>query len=1232
MRCDIHGGGNSLRAWAAMSLLAMLFSGGCDDSGGNCIDRGECECISGEDCPEGEDCINGECSRLIPPAPPKKGFGEACVRDSECVSGHCLPLGPGNGGVCTRRCEEQDCPQGWQCKRHVPPDARGAIDLCVQEIGNKLCHSCSVSAQCNAIGDYCLEVDGQFVCALDCNREECPQGYICSDVEVPGGFTRQCLPRGGSCDCSELTIGLTRPCSVSNEHGSCYGLQTCEQAQPVPDWGSCDAGMPQQETCNGADDDCDGLIDAEDPSVDVSGLPDDPPYPNCRKGSDSGDCTGLWVCVLGEDGEFEWQCGATDPENEVCNGRDDNCDGIADDPFIDEQGRYVHVEHCGGCGGDCRVMVPNLLTDENGQVVEDAVTCQVRAGKPVCVPRLCQPGTYAFPEYAPVTCAELISSACQPCGQNADCRISSDICVNVGEDPGTFCAQSCDPAAPYYGCSGEIGAQSCCPDNYTCESSHGGLYCVPLALSCTCNADREGDVRSCILSGAGSQMCQGEQLCLRQADGNFAWGECLPSDVVVEVCDGLDNNCDGNIDEGFVDENGVYFTDEHCAQCNVNCLARWDAEIQHAIGGCVEEDGELGCRIVACTSEELDGLGTCRTDGDCPQDAYCDSVYHHCLDSTPGECPGGICGTPCAGDDDCAHLGDGYECNQETSSCSVVIQFADLNDEEADGCECPGLAASDRDEPDVSSSFPLPGEAYVDRNCDGIDGELDEALFVWSGTDQSNGTREHPYATINQALAAFDPQVHEHILVAAGYYQENIELIEGIRLHGGYSSDFGDRDIVLYPSIIRGTEPDQADGTPGTVHASGIGNSRTVLNGFTIHGYDVNRPATAGQPGNSSYAVYIADCGSGLEIVNNVIMGGRGGSGGQGSPGASGRSGAGGGDGQDSWECPNSQDCAGIERDGGPGGSNPACPQAAGNPGARARGYDYDPQDYRTGGKNGRGGSNSVYSHSDPSQADLCKYDCQVGGSGFSCNGSDASAGDDGSAGSGGRGCTQATGSVQTGFFRARSGSGGSAGTHGDGGGGGGAGGAVINYNAYTDCTQGNPFGDLGASGGGGGGGGCRGSGGGSGGGGGGSFGVFIWFSAQPGSYPVVRANKIRRGFGGSGGAGGGGGQGGLGGQGGEGGQTVLPAWCAGSGGRGGRGGDGGAGGGGGGGCGGVSYALATSHVDDPGNPFYTGNQFENPGSSETGGAGGAGGPSPAGAAYSGTTGAQGAAGNVWTY
>ncbi len=1199
-----------------------------DRSAGDCYAQGTCECSRQDQCPEGQHCINGHCGVFQDAEVPLKDFGEPCLEDQECKSDHCLPDGPGNGGVCTQTCSAGSCPDGWICK------SGESGPLCVQEIPDRLCLDCSVDAHCNAYGDLCESLQGNTYCTRDCTFQSCPDGYQCQDVARGDKTLRQCLPVGGTCDCTAATIGITRLCQTSNEFGTCYGHQTCQEGDA---WSDCDAPSPQLEVCDGTDNDCDGLTDDQDPSVDVSLLPQDPPYPACRIGSEGGNCLGQWACT-DQGGQFGWECTAARPELETCNGRDDDCNGLIDDPFVDDQGRYVDLHDCGWCGRDCTELLGHLVTDASGEVPEDAATCEVREGAPICVPRRCEPGFYPYPEDAPVACVELVSPQCRPCVSDADCVVSTDHCIFLDNDLDSFCLQSCSPDSYYDGCHGAVGQQDCCPDGTLCRQVGTDLLCMPEGESCRCNADRVGMDRQCTLEGE-QALCQGKQTCEQTSEGAFSWSDCEPAEITSEVCDGRDNNCNGQVDEDFRNSAGQYDTDEHCGRCNNNCLAKWNQDIQHAVGGCVfDPPANHHCAIVQCTSEAIPGGALCQRDADCPAGWSCHDSFGECVRSCDGpancdpgqQCRDGWCGTPCSGDSDCRGL-YGTESACLDGLCRIDYQFANADELSSNGCECPQPVAVTQDAPDIYDVYPEPGWPYRDRNCDGVDGEAARALFVWAGTDQSQGTQDHPYRTVQEALAAYDPNRNSGIYVAAGTYAGNLTITAGVKIYGGYSPDFTSRDVVLYPTVIRGREPDWTDPNTnpatGTITVADVHSQPTVIAGLTIQGYDVSTRAPSGQSGYTTYALVVRNADSSLVIANNRIVAGRGGDGGRGRPGPAGASGGNGGNGSNSLECAGSAACSGQVLNGGRAGVNSSCTSANGRPGASSKGYyDKDPQDYQGGGGNGTGGYNSIYDNSgDPSIADLCKYDCQVGQG--ETEGGDAQDGTDGHAGGGGPGCPGGPGSIGGGYWVGGSGGTGASGTAGTGGGGGGAGGSVLNQNRNTGCSIGNPYGDLGATGGGGGAGGCGGLGGGGGGSGGGSFGVFVFHSSQTSSLPRIFGNTIVLSQGGAGGDGGAGGAGGVGGHGGLGGFSVPPAWCAGEGGSGGSGGDGGAGGGGGGGCGGVAFGIAGRQVAG----YEAVNQFEQPSGSGAG-PGGQGGPSPAGPAHAGLAGGSGLSGLVREY
>jgi MYXO-CTERM domain-containing protein len=146
------------------------------------------------------------------------------------------------------------------------------------------------------------------------------------------GHTTQSSTR--SITVSPCTVdGLTHPCAGS-AFGICKpGTRTCTAAGT---WSACvGAVAPGRETCNGIDDDCDGVVD-NDPTGAMNacgGICQINHYVNdpCD-GDDADQCSeGVWRCT----GINTMECIETTPVNvEVCNGRDDDCNGVVDDPPV----------------------------------------------------------------------------------------------------------------------------------------------------------------------------------------------------------------------------------------------------------------------------------------------------------------------------------------------------------------------------------------------------------------------------------------------------------------------------------------------------------------------------------------------------------------------------------------------------------------------------------------------------------------------------------------------------------------------------------------------------------------------------------------------------------------------------------------------------------------------------------------------------------------------------------
>ncbi len=922
------------------------------------------------------------------------------------------------------------------------------------------CEPCDTDGDCMA--GHCVVIDGDSRCAEECE----PGGADCLDEFQCTAYDAMdlCLPETGSCDCHTGTAGAKRSCSQTNGIGTCYGFETCA---PPAGWGACDAPIPADEVCDGVDNDCNGLLD--------DGLPSSQA---CEHTNGWGTCSGTAVC-LGTPG---WVCQAPVPGEDLCDYVDNDCDGAVDEDFVDDGGKYIDFYHCGSCTTSCESGFPHATA-----------MCDSGEDPPVCKVDACDPGYYKLNDFQ---CIPDTAGLCEPCSTDENCILEGAKCLPLAD--GNFCGKLCTEQAD-------------CPAGYSCDAYGGGMQCIPVTGACTCDGSNPDLSRSCSATwpedpGPGEPFvtCYGFEQCTLTG-----WSACnLPE----EACDNLDNNCDGEIDEDFVNVSGKYYTISHCGQCNNNCSF---LAYPNATSIC-----DAGPATPACAMECLGG-------------------------------------------------------------------FYDVNANTADGCECEFASATDV--PDG-----------LDQNCDGVDGEVDNAIFVAKNGDDGNpGTIEAPMLTIGGAIDAAVLGGVRDVYVATGVYSESILLQAGVGVYGGFSSDFLQRNTILYETVIIGE--DFTAILPAAVTALNLSGptGTTVFQGFSVFGADANGG------GGSSYTIYVRDCDDTLRIENNHLIAGdgkKGAHGGGGTEGADAQDGLGG---VNAYVYDDDVCTVGFLMDGGAGGAS-SCGRAGGDGGdSWCPDGDDDPDPGEAGvagsgagaGAGGAAGWDGRFS----SSCGLCNVPTQSN----PMEGADGAGGADGTSGAMGAACTETSGDVIAGLWTPVDGQTGGSGLHGGGGGGGGAGGGADSL--LSSCND-----QIGGTGGGGGGGGCLGTGGSGGTGGGGSFGLFLVFTAPPSpltDLPQITGNLVEGGDGGGGGDGGAGGTGGVGGSGGVGGADGTGgAWCAAGAGTGGDGGNGGHGGGGGGGCGGVSYCIYASGYGGADLSVYKGgaNVFVN----GIGGDGGQGGPS----------------------
>ncbi len=572
---------------AALSLLALVIACG-DDSPMPGPDAG---CATDVDCDDGVFC-NGEelCSMGI------------CTPGVEpCAAGMCMEAMDMCADVCADPDADGDGVDRIEC----------GGDDCDDEDANRfpgnpeICDTEGVDEDCDptTVGDRDVDGDGHIDSAC-CNGDTC--GDDCADrlPDFFAGATETCDLRDQDCD-GNVDEGVT-VMLYEDLDGDLYGddteiLACAGSARTSTSNIDCEAAEPrthgaQVEVCDGIDNDCDDNVDENTVTF--------PWYPD-TDGDGFGDPSATPVVACAPpDGYSQLPLDCDDDDgtlypaaDELCNARDDNCDGVAgfviapgdteDDDRdgypdegcggndCDDRDPFNHpggIELCDGLDNDCDGTVDEDATDVDwfldadgdgyGDSSDSVSSCERQVGR-VLVGGDCMDGN---PVVHPGR-LEVCNAVDDDCDGNTDEGGLGSVLGFRDSDMDGFG----DVAVTELFCTGALGAgyvtnAADCDDTTNEVRPGADDSCNSVDDDCDGSFDEDGaidwyaDFDNDDYGTGGVILTQ----CVEPANAADNPDDCNDEDSTIfpmatEICDDIDQDCDMNVDEGLPDE--IFYPD-----------------------------------------------------------------------------------------------------------------------------------------------------------------------------------------------------------------------------------------------------------------------------------------------------------------------------------------------------------------------------------------------------------------------------------------------------------------------------------------------------------------------------------------------------------------------------------------------------------------------------------------------------------------------------------------------